>query len=399
MKINLIVAYSNNYIIGNDNNLPWSYKEDLEYFKTITSYTRKDDNKNAVIMGYNTWISIKKKLKNRINIVITTKNIEKKEGSIDNDLFFVDSMGSAIDVCKDVFNSNKIENIFIIGGEKIYTYFFRSYFYTYIDKIYITKINKDFEGNKYFPNIDNKFYYTQISTSYENPELEYRVLQYNKNYIHPDNKYVYYLKKIFERNNEYGLQLKYDIKSYFPLITILNIKNTQLKLEVQKILENDSIKLKINEIIDKINNNCNGDFNDDFNNNGDFNGNGDFNDLSIKLMENNLFKSNYYFIIDNENNNISCIINQEYVNIITEIPYSLILGGIIIYIISFITKKQRHLLIYSCVNSYVLEENKKDYADIIWNNPKPLPLLEINDNNQQNINDIKYDEINFLGID
>ena len=375
MKINVIVAYSNNYVIGNDNNLTWKYKEDMEYFKTVTSYTRKDDNKNAIIMGYNTWLSIKKKLKNRINIVITTKNIEKSE---DNDLFFVDSMGSAIDVCKDVFNSKKIENIFIIGGEKIYTYFFRSYFYTYIDKIYITKINKDFEGNKYFPNIDNKFYYTQISTSYENPELEYRVLQYNKNYIHPDNKYVYYLKKIFERNNEYGLQLKYDIKSYFPLITILNIKNTQLKLELNKILENDNIKLKINEIINKINNN-------------------DYNDLSIKLLNDHLFKSNYYFIIDN--NNISCVINQEYVNIITDIPYSLILGGIITYIISFITKKEKNLLIYSCVNSYVLEENKKDYADIIWNNPKPLPLLEINDNNQKNINDIKLDEINFLGID
>jgi len=378
MKINVIVAYSNNYVIGNDNNLPWNYKEDMEYFKTITSHTRKDDNKNAIIMGYNTWISIKKKLKNRINIVITTKNIKKTENPEDNDLFFVDSMGSAIDVCKDVFNSKKIENIFIIGGEKIYTYFFRSYFYTYIDKIYITKINKDFEGNKYFPNIDNKFYYTQISTSYENPELEYKVLQYNKNYIHPDNKYVYYLKKIFERNNEYGLQLKYDIKSYFPLITILNIKNTQLKLELNKILDNDNIKLKINEIIDKINNN-------------------DYNDLSIKLLNDILFKSNYYFIIDNDN--ISCVINQEYVNIITDIPYTLILGGIITYIISFITKKERNLLIYSCVNSYVLEENKKDYADIIWNNSKPLPLLEINDNNQKNINDIKLDDIHFLGID
>ena len=80
MKINVIVAYSNNYVIGNDNNLPWKYKEDMEYFKTVTSYTRKDDNKNAIIMGYNTWLSIKKKLKNRINIVITTKNIEKKRG-------------------------------------------------------------------------------------------------------------------------------------------------------------------------------------------------------------------------------------------------------------------------------------------------------------------------------
>ena len=376
MKINVIVAYSNNYVIGNDNNLPWSYKEDLEYFKTITSYTRKPDYKNAVIMGYNTWLSIKRKLKNRINIVITTKTIEKTD---DNDLFFVDSIGSAIDICKDVFNSNKIENIFIIGGEKIYTYFLRSYFYTYLDKIYITKINKDFEGNKYFPNIDNKFYYTQISTSYENPELEYRVLQYNKNYNHPDNNYVYFLKKMLDRNNEYCLILKYDIKSYFPLITILNIKVGELKLELLKILENDNIKVKINEIINKINNN-------------------DYNNLSIKLMDDEIFSANYYFI-NNDDNKLSCIINQEYVNIISDIPKSIILGGLIIYIISFITKKERNLLVYSCVNSYILEENKKDYTDIIWNNPKPLPLLEITDNNQKNIDDIKLDDIHFLGLD
>lgn len=376
MKINVIVAYSNNYIIGNDNNLPWSYKEDLEYFKTITSYTRKIDNKNAVIMGYNTWLSIKRKLKNRINIVITTKTIEKTD---DNDLFFVDSIGSAIDICKDVFNSNKIENIFIIGGEKIYSYFLRSYFYTYLDKIYITKINKDFEGNKYFPTIDNKFYYTQISTSYENPELEYRVLQYNKNYNHPDNNYVYFLKKMLDRNNEYCLKLKYDIKSYFPLITILNIKVDELKLELLKILENDNIKIKINEIINKINNN-------------------DYNNLSIKLMDDEIFSANYYFI-NNDDNKLSCIINQEYVNIISNIPKSVILGGLIIYIISFITKKERNLLVYSCINSYILEENKKDYTDIIWNNPKPLPLLEITDNNQKNIDDIKLDDVHFLGVD
>jgi dihydrofolate reductase len=376
MKINVIVAYSNNYVIGNDNNLPWSYKEDLEYFKTITSYTRKNDHKNAIIMGYNTWLSIKRKLKNRINIVITTKTIEKTD---DNDLFFVDSIGSAIDICKDVFNSNKIENIFIIGGEKIYTYFLRSYFYTYLDKIYITKINKDFEGNKYFPNIDNKFYYTQISTSYENPELEYRVLQYNKNYNHPDNNYVYFLKKMLDRNNEYCLKLKYDIKSYFPLITILNIKIGELKLELLKILENNNIKIKINEIINKINNN-------------------DYNNLSIKLIDDEIFSANYYFI-NNDDNKLSCIINQEYVNIISHIPKSIILGGLIIYIISFITKKERNLLVYSCVNSYILEENKKDYTDIIWNNPKPLPLLEITDNNQKNIDDIKLDDIHFLGLD
>ena len=150
-------------------------------------------------------------------------------------------------------------------------------------------------------------------------------------------------------------------------------------MELLKILENDNIKVKINEIINKINNN-------------------DYNNLSIKLMDDEIFSANYYFI-NNDDNKLSCIINQEYVNIISDIPKSIILGGLIIYIISFITKKERNLLVYSCVNSYILEENKKDYTDIIWNNPKPLPLLEITDNNQKNIDDIKLDDIHFLGLD
>jgi dihydrofolate reductase len=381
MKINIIVAYSNNNIIGNDNDLPWNYKEDLEYFRKITSYTTNIESKNAVIMGYNTWLSIKKKLKNRINIVITTKIIEKTDG--DNDLFFVNSIDSAIDICKDVYDTKKIENIFIIGGEKIYTYFLRSSFNTYLDKIYITKINRDFTGNKYFPNIDNKFYYTQISRSYKNPELEYRVLQYDKGYNHPDNNYVFFLKKMLNYNNEYCLKLEYDIKSYFPLITLLNLKLYDLKIELMKIIGNNNIKIKINEIVNKINSN-------EYANN--------YSKLCLKLINDNLFLSNYYFIIDN-NDKISCIINQEYSNIITSIPKSIILGGLIVYIISAITKKERNLLIYSCVNSYILEENKKDYTGIIWNNPKPLPLLEIsNIDNIDNIDDFVLDDFVFLGV-
>ena len=74
----LIVAFNNNYIIGNDLIIPWNIKEDLIYFKKIT------ENKN-VIMVYKTHLTFPA-LKNRINYVITDRIVkEKKQGFIYTD--------------------------------------------------------------------------------------------------------------------------------------------------------------------------------------------------------------------------------------------------------------------------------------------------------------------------
>ena len=92
MKVNIIVAYSNNYVIGNNNDIPWYYKEDLQYFKKITTETIDKYKKNIVISGYNTHLSIPNNyLKDRINIVITTKKIENKDN-----IYYVNSFDNAI---------------------------------------------------------------------------------------------------------------------------------------------------------------------------------------------------------------------------------------------------------------------------------------------------------------
>ena len=155
LSINVIVAYSDNFVIGNNNDIPWLYKEDLKYFQNITTLTNNKQTKNVVIMGYNTYMSLNsKKLKNRVNIVITTKKLEN-----DVDLYFVDSLGTAIEESKRMLLNNIIEKIFIIGGESIYIYFFKSYYYKFLDKIYITRIQKSFEGNKLFYGHEEKSYY------------------------------------------------------------------------------------------------------------------------------------------------------------------------------------------------------------------------------------------------
>ena len=172
MKINLIVAYSNNYIIGNDNTIPWYYKEDLQYFRKITTETTDKFKKNIVIMGYNTHMSISNNiLKDRINIVITTKELENKDT-----IYYVNSIGNALELCKKLIFDNIAEKLFIIGGESIYNSFNNQKYYKVLDKIYITRIYKDFVGNKYFYKLDDNFKFESIIRSKIHPELEYQIL-------------------------------------------------------------------------------------------------------------------------------------------------------------------------------------------------------------------------------
>lgn len=99
--ISIIVATSRNDIIGKNNSLPWYSKADLKYFKNIT----KD---NAVIMGRNTYESIGKELPKRLNVVVTSKNIENVNTA--------KSIEEALDFC---FRNNFFK-VFFIGGKSIY---------------------------------------------------------------------------------------------------------------------------------------------------------------------------------------------------------------------------------------------------------------------------------------
>jgi len=131
-KISIIVAVAQNNAIGKDNKLLWHISEDLKRFKRITGG-------NTVIMGKNTFFSLPvRPLPNRTNIVITDIPGEK----IDNCVMAY-SIEDAILKCD---NSN--EN-FIIGGGSVYMQFL-----PVADKLYLTKVNKDFEADVFFPEIN-----------------------------------------------------------------------------------------------------------------------------------------------------------------------------------------------------------------------------------------------------
>lgn len=134
--ISLIVATAQNNVIGGDNKLLWHISEDLKRFKQITSG-------NTIIMGRKTFESLPGVLPNRKHIIIT----RDKSYSVDNPL--VEVIHNTDDII-NTFKNSPVE-VFIIGGGEIYKHFINS-----VDKIYLTKILKDFEGDTFFPDLNPK---------------------------------------------------------------------------------------------------------------------------------------------------------------------------------------------------------------------------------------------------
>ena len=134
--ISLIWAMTKDRLIGKNNDLPWHYKEDLKYFKETT--LGKD-----VLMGYNTYLSIYNRLGHALpkrNNFVLFNDFEIKDQTITQ----VDDLTSFINEYKD-----NDKELFIIGGASVYKQTL-----PIANRLYITMINKDYEGNVYFPEID-----------------------------------------------------------------------------------------------------------------------------------------------------------------------------------------------------------------------------------------------------
>lgn len=132
--ISMIVATSNNNAIGKNNSLLWHISEDLKRFKEITSG-------HKMIMGRKTFESLPGILPNRHHIILTRDN----NFNVDSDK--VSIIHDIDEVIKNYKNSS--EEVFIIGGGEIYNLFM-----PYADKLYLTKVQKDFDADTFFPQIN-----------------------------------------------------------------------------------------------------------------------------------------------------------------------------------------------------------------------------------------------------
>jgi dihydrofolate reductase / thymidylate synthase len=251
MIFSLICAYEyKKKGIGINNALPWNIKKDLQYFKNITTNVEKDNKIefiNSVIMGYNTWTSIPEKykpLEKRINIIITNKEI------VSNNKFIIYIKWYDLTKTLMEFNNQKfkckdkmyqINKNFIIGGEAIYKLALQS---LNINTVYITEIYNKYECDRYFPEFNNKFKLTNVS-SFQNENNNYfRFLIYKNNNIILETEiwknkeelnYLLEMNNILtkglKRNDRtgtgtlslFGLQLKYNLQDTFPISTTKRI--------------------------------------------------------------------------------------------------------------------------------------------------------------------------------
>ena len=127
--INIIVATANDNVIGSDNKLPWHSKEDLRYFKEKTSG-------HPIIMGRKTFESLPSLLPNRHHVVIS-----RQANDNEDNVSWVNSMQEAL-----LLATSLDKEVFFIGGGTVYKQAL-----DYADRIYITRINLDVDGDTYFP--------------------------------------------------------------------------------------------------------------------------------------------------------------------------------------------------------------------------------------------------------
>ena len=135
--ISHVVAMSNNWGIGVNNDLPWSLKDDLAHFKEYTTG-------KIIVMGRKTFESIGRPLPNRINYVISS-TLENVEGvSIFTNLEDAIEAAKAYNLDKNIANE-----VAIIGGG----YLFRDSIHSF-NKLVLTRVNCSINGDVYYPEID-----------------------------------------------------------------------------------------------------------------------------------------------------------------------------------------------------------------------------------------------------
>ncbi len=128
--ISIIAAVARNGVIGDRNALPWHIAEDLKYFKAVTSG-------HPVVMGRRTWESLGRPLPRRTNVVLTRQAL-RFEGA---------QTASSLAGAAALFPPS--EELFVIGGAQLYAAAL-----PVADRLYLTRIDCDYEGDTRFPEWD-----------------------------------------------------------------------------------------------------------------------------------------------------------------------------------------------------------------------------------------------------
>ena len=157
MSVSMIAAVGKNLELGKNNNLIWHFKEDMKFFKDTTMG-------HTVVMGRKTFESLPKALPGRKNIVISSNAEYQAQGAT-----VVTSVEESLQIADN-------EEIFVIGGGKIYAEFL-----PYADKLYLTEIDAECaDADTYFPQFNKSEYIKEIINYYDIDGVEFYHVVYKK---------------------------------------------------------------------------------------------------------------------------------------------------------------------------------------------------------------------------
>jgi len=154
MRLSMIAALGKKRVIGNNNKMPWHLPADLQFFKKTTMGS-------PIIMGRKTYNSIGKPLPGRLNIVLSRDKNLLIDGCV-----VVNSLAEAL-----LASPENTDEVFIAGGAHLYNRFIGD-----ADRLYLTLIDKEFEGDTFFPD------YTQF---------DWKQIQKNNHSADERNPYAY----------------------------------------------------------------------------------------------------------------------------------------------------------------------------------------------------------------
>ncbi len=137
MQLALIVAQSENRVIGRNNALPWHLSEDLKYFKKVTMG-------KVIIMGRKTYESIGRPLPGRTNVVVTRDPRWSAEG-----VTVVHSLEQAVEQATAISEINGAGEAMVIGGSELYTQAL-----PLTQRLYLTQVHAQVCGDAYFPELE-----------------------------------------------------------------------------------------------------------------------------------------------------------------------------------------------------------------------------------------------------
>ena len=154
----IIACVGKNNELGKKGKLVFSIKEDMKFFRDTTLG-------HTVVMGYNTWKSLPGKLKNRQNLVVSSKNVDGADGTIkDLDKYIKESQHTD-------------EEIFIIGGGMIYKQFL-----PHAHSLYLTEVSaSDADADIFFPEFDKSNYTKKLIKKGKENDLSFSIIKYIKN--------------------------------------------------------------------------------------------------------------------------------------------------------------------------------------------------------------------------